>query len=93
MALGKAIVILCGLLYFLSCVHGMLSHGNQRCMCRGKVAEKIHFKSLKKVEVYPISFGCEKVEVVATMKSGVQKCLNPESESANKLFSAIRKKR
>ncbi|KAE8630962.1 hypothetical protein XENTR_v10001030 [Xenopus tropicalis] len=67
--------------------------GKQRCMCKGRGAERISTQHLKKLEVFPMSFGCDEIEVIVTMKSGSKICLNPQSKFANKLLSALRKKR
>ncbi|KAG8454244.1 hypothetical protein GDO86_000764, partial [Hymenochirus boettgeri] len=89
---GISVVILCGLLLFLSCVLGMSPLGKQRCLCRGKNAGRIDVKSLEKLEVFPPSPVCEKIEIIATMKSGYKTCLNPKSKSIQQLMSAVRKK-
>ncbi|OCT97290.1 C-X-C motif chemokine 10 [Xenopus laevis] len=93
MAVGKALAVFCGLLLIQSYVCGMSPFGKQRCLCKGRGAERISTPNIKKLEVFPASFGCDEVEVVATMKSGNMICLNAQSKFVNKLMTALRKKR
>eukprot|EP00079_Xenopus_tropicalis_P012964 XP_002940621.1 PREDICTED: C-X-C motif chemokine 10-like [Xenopus tropicalis] len=88
----KACVMIVGLLVILAYVHGMSPGGNRRCLCKRHVAKRFDLRSLKKVAVFPISPGCENVEIIATLKSGQHICIDPESKSINKLIFALKKK-
>ncbi|OCU00062.1 C-X-C motif chemokine 10 [Xenopus laevis] len=92
MAVDKALVVIVGLLVILAYVHGMSPGGKRRCLCKGNGAKRFGLKSLKKVEVFPVSPGCENVEIIATLKSGHLICINPESKTINKLIFAMKKK-
>ncbi|XP_073457104.1 C-X-C motif chemokine 11-6-like [Aquarana catesbeiana] len=81
---GKFIALLCSLL-ILQCVQGMSPLGRRRCHCIGRLSNSVDIKQIRKFEVFPESSRCEKMEVVAKLKNGEEKCLNPNA----KLVKAI----
>lgn len=81
---GKLIALLCSLL-ILQCVQGMSPLGRRRCHCIGRLSNSVDIKQIRKFEVFPESSRCEKMEVVAKLKNGEEKCLNPNA----KLVKAI----
>lgn len=65
---------------------------NNRCSCLSTSHRKIHPKSLKDIEQFAPSPSCEKTEIIATLKNGDKKCLNPDSADVKKLVKAWEKK-
>ncbi|XP_071219154.1 permeability factor 2-like [Salvelinus alpinus] len=53
---------------------------SEKCLCRGKLLQSVMIKRIQKLEVYPNSVFCAKTEMIATMKNGKKKCLNPEAK-------------
>ncbi|XP_013983422.1 C-X-C motif chemokine 10 isoform X1 [Salmo salar] len=53
---------------------------SEKCLCRGKLIQSVRIKRIQKLEVYPNSVFCAKTEIIATMKNGKKKCLNPEGK-------------
>ncbi|KAL4617476.1 c-X-C motif chemokine 11-like [Arapaima gigas] len=54
-----------------------------RCLCIGAGVNFIMVKNIEKVQVYPASNSCDKMEIIVTLKGKAeQKCLNPESKFA-----------
>ncbi|XP_066430501.1 C-X-C motif chemokine 11-6-like [Eleutherodactylus coqui] len=81
------IVLLCSLLLLHSCVQGMSPLARRRCLCRGPGANAVALKQLKKLQVFPLSSKCEKMEVIAIMKNGLgEKCLNPYSKFVKRVI-------
>ncbi|TRZ03537.1 hypothetical protein DNTS_011012, partial [Danionella cerebrum] len=53
---------------------------SRRCHCKGKGINMVLLKNIEKFEIIPPSPSCNKLEIVATLKNGTLKCLNPESK-------------
>ncbi|KAM5271764.1 C-X-C motif chemokine 9 [Ctenodactylus gundi] len=58
---------------------------NRRCSCINTWTPTIHPKSLKDLKQFAPSPSCDKTEIIATMKNGDQRCLNPNSPGVRKL--------
>ncbi|XP_016063001.1 PREDICTED: C-X-C motif chemokine 9 [Miniopterus natalensis] len=56
-----------------------------RCFCINTNQGLIHLKSLKDLRQFSPSPSCEKTEIIATLRSGDQICLNPDSTKVKKL--------
>nr|XP_048281597.1 C-X-C motif chemokine 9 [Myodes glareolus] len=68
-------------------VQGTLVIRNQRCSCistsRGMIPS---YRSLRDLKQFAPSPQCNKTEIIATLKSGTQTCLNPDSANVKKLM-------
>nr|XP_044986359.1 C-X-C motif chemokine 10 [Jaculus jaculus] len=65
-----------------------------RCTCIKISDGTVNRQSLEKLEIFPASQYCPKVEIIATLKkNGEKRCLNPESKAIKNLLKAIRKDR
>uniref|UniRef100_A0A8C8HCI7 Chemokine interleukin-8-like domain-containing protein n=1 Tax=Oncorhynchus tshawytscha TaxID=74940 RepID=A0A8C8HCI7_ONCTS len=53
---------------------------SEKCLCRGKLMQSVRIKRIQKLEVYSNTVFCAKTELIATMKNGKKKCLNPEGK-------------
>uniref|UniRef100_UPI00398F29F8 interleukin-8-like n=1 Tax=Pristiophorus japonicus TaxID=55135 RepID=UPI00398F29F8 len=52
---------------------------NLRCQCIKTAARFIHPKFMENIEIVPSGAHCGTVEIIATLKSGNQVCLNSEA--------------
>ncbi|XP_053317631.1 C-X-C motif chemokine 9-like [Spea bombifrons] len=86
------VVIFCWLLVVHACVEGMVPLPRRRCRCSGSLANRLNVKEIKRLEVYPLSSICEKMDVIAILKSGKKICLNPHSTMVKILFEAMKNK-
>uniref|UniRef100_A0A8D0L596 Chemokine interleukin-8-like domain-containing protein n=1 Tax=Sphenodon punctatus TaxID=8508 RepID=A0A8D0L596_SPHPU len=86
--------LLCALLLIVTGIQGALTHRRGRCICPGQGSDFVQPQSLEKMEVFPKSSSCDRVEIIATLKStGEQRCLNPNSPRVKKMLTRIMKKR
>ncbi|XP_017307330.1 C-X-C motif chemokine 11-6 [Ictalurus punctatus] len=75
-------------------VQGLPRINSRRCLCQGPVVNAVRLQRIDKIELYPASATCQKVEIIVTLKSGAgQKCLNPESEFTQTYITKAIKKR
>ncbi|XP_043925608.1 C-X-C motif chemokine 10-like [Protopterus annectens] len=65
-----------------------------RCLCH-EVKNKFNVnpRDIKTVEIYPVSASCENIEVVITLKTGIQQCLDPKVKKIQEMFSKLQKKK
>ncbi|KAI5278825.1 C-X-C motif chemokine 9 [Manis pentadactyla] len=83
----SGIPLLLGVIFLtLIGVQGALIRRNRRCFCINTSQGMIHLKSLKELKQFAPSPSCEKTEIIATMKNGIQTCLNPDSADVKKLI-------
>ncbi|XP_076149153.1 alveolar macrophage chemotactic factor-like [Alosa pseudoharengus] len=62
---------------------------SQRCTCR-RVREKfVAPKQIMDIQILPPSHSCDKLEIVVSLKNGLQYCLNPKAENVQKIFRSI----
>ncbi|XP_053317629.1 C-X-C motif chemokine 10-like [Spea bombifrons] len=93
---NKYLMIFCLLLYILPLTKGMSApHQGQRCLCH-KSSKSLNVKETTKIEIFPKSTSCERIEVIATIKdksNTVQaKCINPKAKLVKEIISGkIRK--
>uniref|UniRef100_A0A3P8ZAD3 Chemokine interleukin-8-like domain-containing protein n=1 Tax=Esox lucius TaxID=8010 RepID=A0A3P8ZAD3_ESOLU len=53
----------------------------EKCLCRGKLLQSIRRKQqIKEIMVFSKSVFCGKKEIIAIMKNGKKKCLDPEGK-------------
>ncbi|OCT97274.1 growth-regulated alpha protein [Xenopus laevis] len=51
-----------------------------RCQCINTVSTAFHKKHIRSLEVYPKGPHCARVEVIVTLRNGVQHCLDPDTK-------------
>ncbi|CAI9610539.1 unnamed protein product [Staurois parvus] len=78
--MARMLIAVLSSLLILQCVQGMSPLGRRRCHCLGHLSNSVDIKQIRKFEVFPESPKCEKMEVVAKLKNGEEKCLNPNSK-------------
>ncbi|XP_068398925.1 growth-regulated protein homolog alpha-like [Eschrichtius robustus] len=59
-----------------------------RCRCL-QTLQGIHFKNIQSVQVTPPGPQCGQTEVVATLKTGQEVCLNPEAPMVKKIINKM----
>lgn len=84
----KSIVLfLLSIIFLDQCgVQGTLIIRNQRCSCINTRRGMIHHRSLVDLKQFAPSPNCNKTEIIATLKNGIQTCLNPDSANVKKLM-------
>nr|XP_021332251.1 C-X-C motif chemokine 11-6-like [Danio rerio] len=83
-------------LVFLACLLATQVHGQKkfnRCSCVGKGLDRVALRNIEKFEIIHPSPSCGKQEIIVTMKSSEQKCLNPESKFTQELIRRALEKR
>ncbi|XP_031443282.1 alveolar macrophage chemotactic factor-like [Clupea harengus] len=80
------------LLTLSTCValaQNMGSSMGQRCVCRrirGKFGSP---KQIMDIQILPPSHSCDKLEIVVSLKNGLQYCMNPKAENVEKVIRSI----
>ncbi|XP_069869155.1 C-X-C motif chemokine 10 [Dipodomys merriami] len=87
------ILLCCLIILTLNGIQGIPLSRTIRCSCIKISSRPVSPKSLDKLEIIPKSKSCEQVEVIATMKNGEKRCLNPESKAIKKLLKNVTKER
>ncbi|KAM5193773.1 C-X-C motif chemokine 10-like [Mantella aurantiaca] len=70
-------IILSVILFSAALIQGIsISRGN-RCLC-SKLSNRLNVLALEKLEIFPSSPGCDRVEYIATLRnSTTSKCISP----------------
>uniref|UniRef100_A0A8C5QNJ6 Chemokine interleukin-8-like domain-containing protein n=1 Tax=Leptobrachium leishanense TaxID=445787 RepID=A0A8C5QNJ6_9ANUR len=68
-------------------IPGMSILGKQQCRCNGRLVNGVDPKSITRFEVFPPGSICDKVDIIVTMKSGKQICVNPKSKMVKNILS------
>ncbi|XP_050005751.1 C-X-C motif chemokine 9 [Alexandromys fortis] len=81
-------LFLLGVIFLDQCgVQGNLVIRNQRCSCietrKGTIPS---YRSLRDLKQFAPSPQCNKTEIIATLKTGTQTCLNPDAANVKKLM-------
>ncbi|XP_041121242.1 alveolar macrophage chemotactic factor-like [Polyodon spathula] len=63
-------------------------HSGSRCLCRN-TQEGFSVRRITKVEIIPRSSSCDNIEIIATLKNGIQVCLNPEAARVQKALGRL----
>ncbi|XP_036384105.1 C-X-C motif chemokine 11-like [Megalops cyprinoides] len=66
--------------------------GRQDCLCRAW-SHRFHIRLVKRVELYPQTVRCEKVEIVVTLHNKQRRCVNPDSRWAQRYMRMLLKLR
>ncbi|XP_048338663.1 C-X-C motif chemokine 10-like [Sphaerodactylus townsendi] len=86
-------VFLCAAILLGTGIQGVPTTGKGRCMCPS-TGSNVHWKHLRKVEIFPASSSCDRVEIIATLKtSGERQCLDPDSRAAQVMLARIAQNR
>uniref|UniRef100_A0A7M4EZZ3 Chemokine interleukin-8-like domain-containing protein n=1 Tax=Crocodylus porosus TaxID=8502 RepID=A0A7M4EZZ3_CROPO len=61
-----------------------------RCLCL-QTTDKIVFghKQIKTIEIFPESTSCENVEIIVSLKTGRQICLDPKATQIKTIFQQL----
>ncbi|XP_067880014.1 interleukin-8-like [Heterodontus francisci] len=62
---------------------------NLRCQCIKRTTHFIHPKFMEHIEIVPSGAHCGNVEIIATVKSGNQVCLNSEAWWVQKIIEKL----
>lgn len=62
---------------------------SEKCVCHGKPAVIVRAKRMEKIEVFPPTVFCGKIELIVTLKTGIQKCLDTEGKQGKRLLRRI----
>ncbi|XP_006987284.1 C-X-C motif chemokine 9 [Peromyscus maniculatus bairdii] len=83
----STVLFLLSIIFLDQCgVQGTLIIRNQRCSCINTRRGMIHHRSLVDLKQFAPSPNCNKTEIIATLKNGIQTCLNPDSANVKKLM-------
>ncbi|XP_056424676.1 C-X-C motif chemokine 10-like [Hyla sarda] len=83
----KSIVIICAFLLSATLIEGYAVPRGDRCWCKN-FTNKLNVKAVEKLEIYPRSSTCERIEYVATIKNdSVPKCVSPDLLALKVLLS------
>ncbi|XP_041109146.1 C-X-C motif chemokine 10-like [Polyodon spathula] len=82
-------VIFLTLVLSATLVHGM-KLPNTRCICIDAGKNSIHTNQIEKLEVFPMSPKCDRIEIVVTLKETNKKlCLNPDSKQVKRILGRM----
>ncbi|XP_040822934.1 growth-regulated protein homolog gamma-like [Ochotona curzoniae] len=59
-----------------------------RCQCL-QMVQGIHFKNIQSVKMLPPGPHCDQTEIIATLQSGQEICLNPEAPMVKKFLQKL----
>ncbi|KAJ7988292.1 hypothetical protein DPEC_G00322060 [Dallia pectoralis] len=65
---------------------------SEKCLCKGKPLQFVRMILIKEIKQYSKSGFCGKIEVIAIMKNGEKKCLDPEGKLLKRYQRYQRKK-
>nr|QLH01983.1 C-X-C motif chemokine 10-1 [Quasipaa spinosa] len=84
---NKCTILISLILLSAALIQGFsISRGN-RCLCT-KLSNRLNVRALEKLEIFPSSPGCEKIEYIATLKnSPTPKCVSPHLFEVRVLLS------
>ncbi|XP_014348613.1 C-X-C motif chemokine 11-like [Latimeria chalumnae] len=88
---GTAAAVILALILSAIVTEGLPALGRGRCLCTAKGLPVVP-RRIEKLEVFPPSTSCEKLEVIATVKAGKKTCLNPNSKRVQSVLAKIAKK-
>ncbi|XP_060103451.1 C-X-C motif chemokine 10-like [Heteronotia binoei] len=86
-------VFLCAAIFLGTGVQGIPTSGKGRCICQSTGSNVIPRKPWGKVEMYAASASCDRVEIILTLKTGEQRCLNPASRAVQTMLQRINQNR
>ncbi|XP_025945955.1 C-X-C motif chemokine 10-like [Apteryx rowi] len=89
--MNKTLVLGLSLMFVIfTAIQGDLVSRGGECLCIEKGSNFVHPKFLQKIELFPKSPVCERIEIIATMKrTGKRRCLNPDSKQVKSLMKTF----
>ncbi|KAK6494788.1 C-X-C motif chemokine 11-1-like [Huso huso] len=66
---------------------------SEKCLCSGTGISHFQLSRIKKLDVFPETPRCAKVELLATFMNGIRTCLNLKSPWVKTLMGNLLKKR
>ncbi|XP_078533950.1 uncharacterized protein LOC144820223 [Lissotriton helveticus] len=78
------LLVICALLSV-----GITASLELRCQCIKKMADFIPTTQISKIELILAGAHCPRVEVIATLKQGMQTCLDPEAEWVKRIIDRM----
>nr|ANO81544.1 chemokine ligand 10 [Plecoglossus altivelis] len=67
---------------------GSVGGGSEKCLCKGKLLNTSRHKPIQfEPVVYPKTIFCMKIEIIVTLKAGMQRCLDPNSWHGRRIIS------
>ncbi|XP_076782622.1 C-X-C motif chemokine 11 isoform X2 [Arvicanthis niloticus] len=89
----KGIAIALAVIIWATTTQGFVMFKGGRCLCIGPGVKAVKLAAIEKASVIYPSNGCDKVEVIVTLKAHKgQKCLDPRSKQARLIMQTIEKK-
>ncbi|XP_071254397.1 C-X-C motif chemokine 11-1-like [Salvelinus alpinus] len=65
---------------------------SQRCLCR-KVRNSFGApNTVEDIQIYPPTPSCDRLEIIVSLKNGVQYCLDPSMKKVQRLLNRLMKK-
>ncbi|XP_062333484.1 C-X-C motif chemokine 11-like [Osmerus eperlanus] len=81
-------IAVCGLVQAQS--SGSIGGGSEKCLCKGKLRNAVGHKQIKSGPVvHPKNIFCMKIEIIITLKTGKQKCLDPNGMQGRNIINRI----
>ncbi|XP_031425831.1 C-X-C motif chemokine 11-like [Clupea harengus] len=68
--------------------NGVPMNTSQRCLCKGKLRDRVRCTNISGVRVVPASSSCDNKEIVVKLKKGRRVCLNPASRQGKAIQSS-----
>ncbi|XP_021067000.1 C-X-C motif chemokine 11 [Mus pahari] len=90
---GKVTAIALVAIIWATAAQGFVMFKGGRCLCIGPGVKAVKMAAIEKASVIYPSNGCNKVEVIVTLKAHKQQwCLDPRSKQARLIMQTIEKK-
>ncbi|XP_031246876.1 C-X-C motif chemokine 11 isoform X2 [Mastomys coucha] len=91
--MNKRTAIALALILWATTVQGFVMFKGGRCLCIGPGVKAVKMAMIEKASVIYPSNGCNKVEVIVTLKAHKgQRCLDPRFKQARFIMQTIEKK-
>ncbi|XP_049433627.1 C-X-C motif chemokine 13 [Epinephelus fuscoguttatus] len=74
------------------CMASLHARQAGRCQCARAISDVIPVRVIKKIEVFPITGYCRRIEVVITRKNNTRVCVDPNAEWVNNLLKRLQSK-
>ncbi|XP_049906852.1 C-X-C motif chemokine 13 [Epinephelus moara] len=74
------------------CIASLQARQAGRCQCAGTTSNVVPVRIIKKIEVFPITGYCRRIEVVVTRKNDSRVCVKPNAEWVNNLLKRLQSK-
>ncbi|XP_054466540.1 C-X-C motif chemokine 11-1 [Anoplopoma fimbria] len=85
-------LLLLAALTLCCCISSLHAFSQGRCICIRTISTPVPFKTIKKVEIIPVSGGCRRTEIIITRRNGSKLCVNPKKKWVIDLLSQLQSK-